>query len=261
MSKVFSLEPFSDPEPSLEATCINQPHEFVGVAGADFNATCTFKNTGKSAWPANVQLKLVNGTIVVYNALGLENQCVQPNEELNVTIEVKLPVTPGSYALKFRLVHGDNQEFGEEVTVNLVAKAATVEVAETPAPVEYKTTAAELEEPMTETIGNTFYVDRANEEEFNESVGDLDLSVNSWIVVHDDEEDAGTPSVVTEKEEKVETSSATVFPEVQLTEEEIQRNSYNKQVYMTRYEEKYRDNLLALMHAGFFDFEINLRLL
>jgi len=133
LSKVFSLEPFFDTaEPIYEATCLDQPEEFIGVAGADFSATCKFKNSGQIAWPVNVQLKLVNGTIVVYNALGLENQCVQPNEELNVTIELKLPTTPGKYILSFRLVHGDNQEFGDEVTVNLLAQADTAEVSSTP---------------------------------------------------------------------------------------------------------------------------------
>lgn len=52
--KVFSLEPFKNSEPEYLSTCINQPHELVGVAGADFSVTCTFKNNGKSAWPANV---------------------------------------------------------------------------------------------------------------------------------------------------------------------------------------------------------------
>jgi len=89
LGKVFSLEPLI--EPSYEATCIDPPHEFIGIAGADFNATCRFRNTGSIPWPSNVQLKLVNGTLVVYNALGLDNQCVQPQGELNVTIEVKLP--------------------------------------------------------------------------------------------------------------------------------------------------------------------------
>jgi len=46
-----------------------------------------------------VQLRLVNGSTVVYNALGEEAQSVAPGEELNVTIELKLPVAPGEYVL------------------------------------------------------------------------------------------------------------------------------------------------------------------
>jgi hypothetical protein len=151
-SRIFSLEPFKDSEPEFLSTCINQPHKLVGVAGADFSVTCTFKNTGNIAWPANVQLRLDNGTNVVYNGLGLDNQCVQPNEELNVTIEVKLPATEGKNVLKFRLLHGDNQEFGEEVIVNLVTEAETVEVSETPKPVEPQPE-TKVEEPLIETDG------------------------------------------------------------------------------------------------------------
>ena len=109
-------------EPDYEATCVDQPREFIGIAGANFNATCRFRNTGSVPWPDNVQLKLVNGSMTVYNALGLGKRCVQPQGELNVTIEVKFPQAPGKYILTFRLVYGDNNtEFGEEVTVNLVA--------------------------------------------------------------------------------------------------------------------------------------------
>lgn len=72
----------------------------------------------------------------MYNELGLHDQCVQQNEELNVTIEVKLPANEGKNVLKFRLVHGDNQEFGEEVIVNLMTEPAAVEESETPKPVE-----------------------------------------------------------------------------------------------------------------------------
>ena len=97
-------------------------------------------------------MRLDNGKNVVYNELGLENQCVQPNEELNVTIEVKLPATEGRNVLKFRLVHGDNQEFGEEVIVNLMTEPAIVEESSTPKPVEVEQQpATEVEEPLIET--------------------------------------------------------------------------------------------------------------
>lgn len=74
------------------------------------------------AWPQDVQLKLVNRTHVYYRTLGLENnQCVQPYEALSITIEVRLPRTLGKYLLNFRLVHGDNIEFGDTFSVNLIS--------------------------------------------------------------------------------------------------------------------------------------------
>jgi len=107
--------------PSFMATCLEQPTQITGVAEADFSAVCKFRNTGKIAWPQNVQLKLVNRTVVQYRALGLDNQCVQPYEELNITIEVKLPKTLGKYLLNFRLVHGNNIEFGDVVSLYLTS--------------------------------------------------------------------------------------------------------------------------------------------
>lgn len=68
-----------------------------------------------------MQLKLVNGTIVAYNDLGLEDSCILPGEELNVTIELRLPMTTGKYILNFKLVYDDHIEFGDNVQVDLVA--------------------------------------------------------------------------------------------------------------------------------------------
>lgn len=96
-------------------------NQITGVAGADYSAVCKFKNTGMMAWPQNVQLKLINRTVVHYRTLGLDNQCVQPYDELSITIEVKLPETLGKYLLNFRLVYGNNIEFGDAVSLCLVS--------------------------------------------------------------------------------------------------------------------------------------------
>ena len=106
-----------------EARCIDRPEGFVGVAGADFNAQSIFKNTGKTKWPKNVQLKLIlnldKGTAVCYRNLGLENDHVMPLEELSVVIDLKLPEKSGCYSVSFRLVYGEHVEFGDQVTVDL----------------------------------------------------------------------------------------------------------------------------------------------
>lgn len=208
-----------------------------------------------------MQLRLVNGSTVVYNALGEEAQSVRPDEELNVTIELKLPVTPGKYVLQFRLVHGDNVEFGDEVTVNLVAKAAEPVPTCAEEPVDYRLVST-LEEPLNETNGDTFYVEQQDEEE-DESDGELDLSVNSWTVVDYAEPAAEAPGGPEPKDEIEEDDPLCSAPTVlaTLTEDEVRRNFYNKQIYMTRYDQKYRENLVALMKAGCLDFEGNLEAL
>merc|ERR1711998_587005 len=140
------------------------------------------------------------------------------------------------YILAFRLVHGDNIDFGDEVTVNLVARALTGQVESAPAIEDPKLQRA-LVQPLTETNGDTFYVDQEKDlGGSGASVDDLDLSGNSWIVVRDDEEAAADPpgAMLDEKEVELRTEESTPSkPEVVWrTETEVQRNSYNKQVYM-----------------------------
>lgn len=144
-----------------------------------------------------MQLKVVNGSMIHYNALGLNNRCVQPQGELNVTIEVKFPLTPGKYVLSFRLVYGENNtEFGDEISVGLVAQAPAGRVKNTddgqdgsccdPKLKSCKTDSCQCcQEPATEVGGSTFYVDR-DCACCNKSVNDLDLSINSWLEIGQD---------------------------------------------------------------------------
>jgi hypothetical protein len=54
-------------------------------------------------------LKLINGSKHAVRSLGLDNQRVQSNEELKVSINVKLPEFAGKKNLTLTLVHGDEQ--------------------------------------------------------------------------------------------------------------------------------------------------------
>lgn len=66
---------------------------------------------------------MFNGSNHAYKSLGLDTTCVQPNEELKVSINVKLPDFAGKKILTLILVHGDDHvEFGDEVTVTLLVE-------------------------------------------------------------------------------------------------------------------------------------------
>lgn len=68
-------------------------------------------------------MKLINGAKHAFRSLGLDNQCVQPNEELKVSINVRLPEFAGEKILTLILVHSDDQvEFGDEVRVTLLVE-------------------------------------------------------------------------------------------------------------------------------------------
>lgn len=173
------------------------------------------------------------------------------------------------------MVHGDNVEFGDEVNVTLVAKAPEpVPVPVTEAEAEEKPSdcrlVSNLEEPLNETNGDTFYVDQDDDDVEQEgSDAELDLSVNSWTVVDHEAPAAEAPCEapggpepkleIDEDDPKAAATPPRVLPA--LTEEEVRRNFYNKQVYMSRYDLKYKDNLVALMKAGCTDFEANLQTL
>lgn len=197
--------------------------------------------------------------MVVYNALGLDGQCVHPQGELNVTIEVKLPQTPGTYILSFRLVYGENRtEFGEEVTVNLVAKAPTDQVAN---PIDNRLLNA-LEQPLTETNGDTFYVDQecncspcekqckaACCDGDGASVNDLDLSIDSWFMVKDDDEAAETPGASAKLDNEEAPSAPEPERHVRCEGTEVQTKGPEEQV--NEEEEAEDDNyLFAWLRAG-----------
>jgi hypothetical protein len=84
---------------------------------------------------------------------------------------------------------------------------------------------------LNETSGDTFYVDQEQVDEDGESVNELDLSVNSWIVVRDDEEAAAEPPGTEQSEEKMGEEATPGCPKPEATpapaEEEVQRNFCN----------------------------------
>lgn len=48
-------------KPRYEAKCIHEPVDGVELAGSEFTAKWSFKNTGRIAWPEGVEFKQVGG--------------------------------------------------------------------------------------------------------------------------------------------------------------------------------------------------------
>lgn len=115
---------------------------------------------------------------VYYRALGMKDQCIQPYEELSITIEVKLPRTLGKYLLNFRLVHGDNIEFGDTVSVYLMSQSQTDNpVSSTPCmPIEYNVTSTP-ERPLLHRSGHTACIDLDLDDGAGDTVDDHARSV------------------------------------------------------------------------------------
>ena len=203
IGKVFNFESLfgeDEEEEDLEATCVERPKDIIGAAGAGCDVGCTFKNTGKTDWPRNVHLKLINGSNSAYKSLGLEQQSVQPSEELSFSFNVKLPDIAGKKNLTLMLVHGDDHvEFGDEVTVCLQVESQ-VEPIETLVPTNTAQLLDQIESPLNETSGNTFYV--GDEDEELEAENPNDISADSWTCVDeicDDLDSAPQPEDTCEK--------------------------------------------------------------
>ena len=127
-------------------------------------------------------------------------------------------------------MHGENIEFGDEVTVTVVAQEPTGQVGNGKL-IDYRALEA-LEAPLNETIGDTFYVDRERDADGSgASVNDLDLSVDSWIVVQDDNQgEAETPGATP----KLDLEEAPCAPEPEgrgcPSDMEVQRDCSSEQV-------------------------------
>lgn len=88
------------------------------------------------------------------------------------------------------LVHSDDRvEFGDEVTVTLQVE---LENHETQSP-DFDQLLEAIEQPLNETNGDTFYVEKDIEAETDE-VNQLDLSVDSWQMVDDHGDDEAAPN-------------------------------------------------------------------
>lgn len=88
------------------------------------------------------------------------------------------------------LVHSDDLvDFGDEVTVTLQVE---LENHETQSP-DFDKLLEAIEQPLNETNGDTFYVEKDIEAETDE-VNQLDLSIDSWHMVDDHGDDQEAPN-------------------------------------------------------------------
>lgn len=90
-----------------------------------FSHSWVFKNTGKGAWP-KVQLKRVNGDLDLVATPRQFDQIVQPDQFASFVVDFKAPAKAGPFLAVFRLVHGDNIEFGEKASLDVDVKEQPV---------------------------------------------------------------------------------------------------------------------------------------
>jgi hypothetical protein len=101
------------------------PDHTILAPGQVFEKTWTLKNTGTCTWKPGYVITFTSGNNMRGNARSI-NQSVAPQEQVNVTVKLFAPNTPGDYSGVWRLANGRGEEFGEFVSVVIsVAGAGT----------------------------------------------------------------------------------------------------------------------------------------
>jgi hypothetical protein len=92
------------------------PDHTILAPGQVFEKTWTFKNIGTCTWKPGYTITFESGDMMRGNARSI-NQTVAPQEEVNVTVKLFAPNTPGDYTGVWRLANGKSEKFGEFVSV------------------------------------------------------------------------------------------------------------------------------------------------
>lgn len=137
-----------------------------------------------------------------------------------------------------------------------MTEPAIVEKSSTPKPVEVEQQpATEVQEPLIETNEAEAKVDDQDQDvgEFGSSDDEDDnLSVNSWDIVQEEQEEDTCATSAATGTDKVKDDAKDVAPSPceDMSEEKVQRKSFDEQVQNTRFGEQYRDNLFSKLGAG-----------
>jgi hypothetical protein len=96
------------------------PDNTVVTAGQTFLKTWKVKNTGPCAWTTAYTLIYAYGDNKLSGQTTALTAKVDPNTDIEISITLKAPVTPGTYHSYWRLVDNNGYPFGTVLTVVIV---------------------------------------------------------------------------------------------------------------------------------------------
>lgn len=127
------------PDSASFVTDVTVPDGTAANPGAVFLKTWRVKNTGSTTWSAAYTLNWVDGDKMGVNAAIPLPKEVRPGEEVDISVQLTAPATPGTYQTYFRLRNEAGQYFrldgGGDLWVKIVVglgATATVEPSATP---------------------------------------------------------------------------------------------------------------------------------
>ena len=121
-----SSTPFPSPTPVENDYCDNSafvadvtiPDGTIVAPGQVFLKTWTLKNTGTCTWKPGYTIVFISGDLMQGNTREI-GQTVEPQGQVDVTVRLYAPFTPGDYAAIWRLANGRGETFGEFVSVQI----------------------------------------------------------------------------------------------------------------------------------------------
>jgi hypothetical protein len=116
---------------SAFVTDVTVPDHTILAPGQVFEKTWTLRNTGICTWKPGYIITFVKGDMLKGSARSI-NQSVAPQEEVNVTVKLYAPNTPGDYTGVWRLANGKGEGFGEFVSVIISVAGPGTAVPPTP---------------------------------------------------------------------------------------------------------------------------------
>jgi hypothetical protein len=112
------------------------PDHTILAPGQVFEKTWTFKNTGSCTWKPGYTITFAGGNSMRGNSRAI-NKSVAPQEQVDVTVKLFAPNTPGDYSGAWRLANGKGEKFGEfvSVVITVAGPGTTVPTPEANTPV------------------------------------------------------------------------------------------------------------------------------
>jgi len=85
-------------------------------AGQAFEKTWLIQNTGTCTWTTGYTIVFVAGEMMGGNTRAI-TESVAPKQQINVTVKLNAPNTPGSYTGNWRMANGKGEKFGTYLSV------------------------------------------------------------------------------------------------------------------------------------------------
>ncbi|MDX1600238.1 MAG: NBR1-Ig-like domain-containing protein, partial [Anaerolineales bacterium] len=110
--------------------------------GEEFTKTWRVRNSGSCAWQAGFKFAFTGGEAMGGSTVSLAN-AVQPGAEVNLSVDLTAPTTPGTYRGNWRMSTAGGVFFGDEVFVLIVVESSAATATQGPSstPTSTSTTA------------------------------------------------------------------------------------------------------------------------